>query len=257
MKIAIIENQYDQFDVISGLLEEYTLFPDYTRYKNFLDKVRIHLNTRYSKEQKAEALQSVIKDLQEFKPDLLIIDHILVGNHSAENGIQLAKKLRKEMMTQPILFLSRTEQNHVDVCKYLPEVKAPVRWVSKGYSGEEILEPEYFKQNVISQIKELLNESVPIIESHYLLPIIKKFEEIETNQNGLSRYRHNKSLIPHVNQFTVIIQNMKSLTTQNTGENKTLVNLCETIIRYSSQGEFGNDECEIACKKLEELLRKL
>lgn len=160
-RLLLIENQFVQFDQILSYLKSanFSVYPANDQFKNFLDRIRVFLNERYDISRREKAFKDILVLLDDFKPELLIIDHILVGNHSAKNGIDLAQRLRKEKFKQPILFLSRTEQNHVDVCKHLPDIDQKTLWISKGYLGEDILDKDFFQKEVIENINLLLVNS--------------------------------------------------------------------------------------------------
>lgn len=200
-KIILIENQFTQFKKIWNFLdEEYEVFPNikketlqseaekekYKRnqFKDFIDLFRVCLNERYSKNYRDDAFQKIKQIIiDEVKPDLLIIDHILVGNHEAKNGLDLAIKLRGEKISQPIMFLSRTEANSSDVIKQYPHISEKKIWINKGFAGDRILHPKYFKEDVLPQINKLISES--IFNRDILQPIILIKSKVTTTKKEL------------------------------------------------------------------------
>ena len=161
-KILIIENQFTQFNEIIKLLdgEGYHTFPDENSYKEFIDWIKIYLNPRYTLDRRNKYLDKILKKEIEYNPDIFIIDHILVGTHNADNGIDLAIKFRERGINQPFIFFSRTEMNNIDVCEKLPKVLPEKTWIYKGYSGADILEQKFFISEVIPKIESLLKKSI-------------------------------------------------------------------------------------------------
>ncbi|WP_256005207.1 hypothetical protein [Pedobacter deserti] len=191
-RVAIIENQSMQFSLIRGYLTSasFEVFPNQNEYTTFLDHVRVFLNKRYSEVRKKNAFDGLLKMLNEFEPELLLIDHMLVGNHNADNGLDLAIKLRKENVTIPILFLSRTDRNQIDVCKKLPEVQQPTDWISKGYTGEEILQKIFFREQVLKKILLFLDKSREDKIREELDVMLKYFEELhKIHKESNSRFQ--------------------------------------------------------------------
>jgi ACT domain-containing protein len=157
--IILIENQYFQFDVIKkNLIELYNIYPESDKqFKEFLDWVRIYLNIRYGETKRQHALSKILSVFKESNPDLVIIDQVLVGNHIAKNGIDLALKLRDEKISTPILFLSRTDINKVEVLQKYPNVDGLKDWLHKGYYGQKISEGDFFEKEVFKRIKSLID----------------------------------------------------------------------------------------------------
>ncbi|MCX6223081.1 MAG: hypothetical protein NTZ69_19110 [Bacteroidia bacterium] len=167
-KILLIENQFTQFKLISNYIvncdlnkngEEYVVYPNdnLSCFKSFIDIVRIILNPRYG-ENKIE-LSELVSIIKGFSPQLIIIDHILVGNHQAEDGLDLALSLRKNDITAPFLFLSRTEQNNIEVYKKYPLIQDIKDWVTKGNSGDGFLTKPHFNDYVWPKIFNLITQS--------------------------------------------------------------------------------------------------
>lgn len=168
ISVLLIENQYLQFKTIRRRLTElktaeYTVYPellsgdaDLQEFKRFMNQVRIALNGRYSKVRCGEALMEVIKYVKSKDPDLLIIDHKLVGNEDAGTGIDLAIGLYEAGCIQPVLFLSRTPESKRSVIKGLDGYINSMDWLYKGYSDHELLDESYFEDKVHKTIEKLL-----------------------------------------------------------------------------------------------------
>lgn len=207
-RLIVIENQFYQFDKIYDYLEKFEVFPNKDEFKKILDLVRITLNGRYCQSRRDDAFESLISEFIRFEPDLFIIDHILVGNYFAKNGIDFVKELQKRDFKQPIIFLSNTKPNTAEVISNLPSIQDSKLWIHKGYAGEEILDLDYFDKHVVKKIEIMLSESLEneilkILEKKK--PIIYGFEEdcgpeyayknqIETLINDISKgvFRINK-----------------------------------------------------------------
>lgn len=161
-KILVIENQFTQFKKITKLLDTagYQSFPDEETFKDYIDWIRIYLNPRYTRDRRDHFWKKILVKTIDFAAEVFIIDHILVGTHNAEDGIDLAMKFRENGITQPFIFFSRTDINSIDVCRRLPNVSPKKDWIFKGYSGAAILEPEFFRNEVIKKIEEFLNPSI-------------------------------------------------------------------------------------------------
>lgn len=173
-KILVIENQWTQFEKIRDKLltcgEAYNIYPsDDNSHKQFLDWIRICLDTRYGGDRRMKYRQIVIEYIKNYNPDLIIIDHILVGCHNGETGIDLAIYLRKEgNISVPILFLSRSDINTPNICKQYPEIDEPRIWIPKGFKGKENLERDYFKDTVLKAIKKLLKKKKPTLKEEII-----------------------------------------------------------------------------------------
>ncbi|HLP14685.1 MAG TPA: hypothetical protein VK470_00425 [Bacteroidota bacterium] len=182
--IILIENQVTQFIQIKKHLNNYgyLVYPNIadeninksdidgefdadktlrniSEYKHFMDLIRIYLSERYGglepDSKRNVAFKNILDIIAVKKPALLIIDHILVGFHNAMNGIHLAIALRDAGITIPILFLSRTDANDIEVVNNLQNCIEPKLWVHKGYSGRKIFEDKYFKI-VVAAIDKLI-----------------------------------------------------------------------------------------------------
>jgi len=161
-KIILIENQKTQFDKIVNFFSKYNgnyfIYPNNSNYQEFTDRIRVYLNTNYYKELREKILTDIFKCIEEFKPDIFIIDHVLVGCYNASTGLDFALRLRENGFQQPIIFLSRTLESDEKVMNELPKIGGNKIWVSKGYAGKEILQEEYFKKEVLEKIPSLLQK---------------------------------------------------------------------------------------------------
>jgi len=161
-KILLVENQYLQFKKVAFMLrsERFEVFPTGRKYISFINDVRIFLNERYGPLDKpgkrATAYTNIVAALAGIKPDIFIIDQVLVGHHKALDGIHLVEKLRSIYKEQPVIFLSRTANNDEHVMESLPKIGQPHVWINKGYFGEEILNKEYFDKYVLAKVKKLI-----------------------------------------------------------------------------------------------------
>lgn len=191
MKILLIENQITQFFKIRQQLDEagFQIYPgkEEEEVKKFLDLVKIFLTRRYGDleegSRRSNVFSEILRIIKEEKPDIIIIDNLLVGYHNAENGIFLAKELRKFRVAVPIIFLSRTEQNNIETMNNLQQITEPWIWIPKGYAGEGILEENYFKTHVI-------NITPLLLEKHdrprlYIETVLQKFEMLMNQKNDL------------------------------------------------------------------------
>lgn len=177
-KLLIIENQYTQFCRIYSNLgtDKFDKFPDsdQNEYINFIDHVRIWVNENYLEQQKTNALKFITELITANSIELILMDHILGGAHHCKTGIDLAYEInqsRKDNGTIiPVLFLSKTDLadkkreigsgNLKGINEYASNFgEANYKWVHKGYFGDEILDPDYFRDNVMTKIEELLGDS--------------------------------------------------------------------------------------------------
>lgn len=164
--IILIENQYRQFQLISETLRKngYPVFPDITAggrpavisYRELIDDVRVKLSDRYHIDKRDRAGERITAYISSKTPALFIVDHVLLGYTVAGGtGIDLAKFLRN-FSQLPILFLSRTPENNIDVYRGLGDVIKPRVWLHKGFSGEKILKSDYIINTVIPEIDQLI-----------------------------------------------------------------------------------------------------
>lgn len=146
---------------------DFIIFEIYPRkdgtYDNFIDNVRVHLNNNYKDKINFIAQTYITKLIDvlnaEDKFDFVIIDHKLVGCHNSRSGVHLAELLRKHNAYKyKIIFLSRNTSNDKQVTKEFSEVSLTASdyiWITKGYAGVAILQEDYFRTQVINEIKRL------------------------------------------------------------------------------------------------------
>ena len=112
---------------------------------------------------------AIANKIKEENPDLLIIDHILVGCHSGKTGIDLALRLRMEgEIATPILFLSRSDLNTPHISSQYPKIAEPREWVSKNSKKKENLEDTYFNSHIMETIKKLLEKERATIKERII-----------------------------------------------------------------------------------------
>jgi hypothetical protein len=214
--ILLIENQYTQFKHMAVMLrdERFVVFPKRRDYLDFMNNIRIYLNPRYGEEQqgskRAAAFKRIVEYIGDNKPELFIVDQVLVGNHAGLDGLFLMQQLRLVFKMQPILFLSRTPANEERVMEVLPTIEPPNCWINKGYFGEEILDKDYFARQVIRRMNMYINNSFSeeiktIIESlrtKYYDPMNK--EILAKYRERLDSYLKSKYLSsPEANQLCI------------------------------------------------------
>lgn len=167
-KILIIENQKFQYDLIKKNLEEYDYFPANGEFILFTDHVRVWINKQYNIGYRDKAWEYIENYIDSKEIELIVMDHILGGAHHCLTGIELATKLNKKRDEKseeaiPVFFLSKTEHNQESRVKkyeeYAGDFPNTSIWVHKGFFGDEILDPDYFKERVIPKIEELLGKT--------------------------------------------------------------------------------------------------
>ena len=174
-KIMIIENQYTQYKKLKTHLanKNYSIVPagvlinngdNHMGFESFINKYKIFLNPIYGgledKTLRKKMFNEITEEIKNTKPNLLIIDIILVGSHLGKNGIFLAKWLRDNGISTPILFLSKLPFNKMEILDELTNALQPYEWVSKGYYGKNILDEDYIDNQVISRIKALISGGI-------------------------------------------------------------------------------------------------
>jgi hypothetical protein len=181
IKVAIIENQQSHFDDISKYLCEYQdndvtfhIIPNGGKYAEFTDLARIALDSRYdnvAKEKRRLALKRLVDFLNNNNPDILIVDHVLLGYTSTDsinpNGITLVEKMMKEsskLAKVPVLFLSSTLRNNAVVQEQLEKIEqqessVKYKWENKNQFGQEgpFGGKDYFNRYIIPKVIELVN----------------------------------------------------------------------------------------------------
>jgi hypothetical protein len=252
-RILIIENQFIQFKDITKLLdrEGYDSFPDVYSFKEYIDAIKINLNPRYTNDRRKSFLEKAIEVTNQFNPEILIIDHILVGTHDAQDGIDLAIKFRENNLNQPILFFSRTELNNIDVCDKLPKVNLLKEWVFKGYSGDDILNPDYFKKEVIKRIEELLSKSKIENSELYiinnLVPFVTELLKIKLEANSRAADSERSTSIALLEQLKQTLNDFSSSQKVITKEIESEFSNLKSV---TSEGHFEDEKWKSACNNL-------
>lgn len=149
-------------------LNEIEIYPSEERFTSFIDKVRVCLNQNYRHDIRDQAFEQIVKEVRSFTPDIFLIDHVLVGCHRSDTGLDLARRLRARDFDQPFIFLSRTLESSEKVMNKLPLVTGQKTWIPKGYAGKEILELEFFREKVVKQIERFLPSVKKESVTHYM-----------------------------------------------------------------------------------------
>lgn len=225
IKIAIIENQQSHFDDLCDLLKATEEFPseiypaEKNKYVELADLARISLDCRYKLEKQEAAQLQLEKLLEHAKPDILIVDCILLGFVSAKkenpNGINLVLKLWKGsslLKNIPVLFLSSAPpndsaiQNQLNKISADPSIKYKPIWESKKQFGDtgSFGNQDYCDKYIKSKIITLVNKTKAA--SHW--------EEFLTMSNviineALDRGDADESLLQATKRYHDIICNCK------------------------------------------------
>ena len=240
-KIVIIENQLTQFEKIRNKLayceEAYSIYPDIDSYKEFLDWIRIYLDTRYEEKRRSNFFGKIVNKIKEENPDLLIIDHILVGCHSGKTGIDLALRLRMEgEIATPILFLSRSDLNTPHISSQYPKIAEPREWVSKNSKKKENLEDTYFNSHIMETIKKLLEKERATIKER----IINQLRDRSTDTPTESKMENT------INELTK--QFIDKLNNNSIVANEKLESYISQIVRHENR-EYRDELTKILSTK--------
>ena len=211
-RILLIENQYFQYTEISMQLKDFLVFPANDEFVKVIDWVRISLTKRYDynsalnkKRKRENATNNLVNYINESSIDLILMDHILVGHHSGENGIYLAKKLKEHGIEIPIIFFSRTPKSDKKVQEEL--VYAGFEnsdWIEKGFAGQGIGNEWYFEKNVVCRIKEYIGQNFNSILD---ILINKKYTTDIERINKLRDKNWTKSQIDKLSRFLISYPN--------------------------------------------------
>lgn len=219
-KILLIENQIIQYrEIRTKLSLDFHVFPEENDFIEFTDHVRILLTKRYDNaynspgERRIVAINWVLDYIKDKGIDVILMDHILVGHHSGENGIHLAKKFIDNHINIPIIFLSRSHINDQKVQETLNNVDIvdPI-WVEKGYAGQGIGDDWYFKRNIIGKIKYIIGHPLnQIIDDLISLRSLSEFHEalqklrdVEINSQQLKELREFRSGNPLLKDASIL-----------------------------------------------------
>lgn len=223
IKVAIIENQQSHFDDISKYLCEYQdndvafhIIPNGEKYTEFTDLARIALDSRYDnveKEKRGIALKRLVDFLKNQNPDILIVDHVLLGYTSTDsinpNGITLVEMMIKEssiLARVPVLFLSSTLRNNAVVQEQLEKIeqqesRVKYKWENKNQFGQEgpFGGKDYFKRYIIPKVIELANSNK---EASKWQDLFIRYNN--TMDEVFAREHHHSSLGEQVNKVELI-----------------------------------------------------
>lgn len=166
--VLLIENQLTQYrEIRRNLCKDFSIYPEEIEFVKLADWARISLTKRYDfasiqpGKRREKATKELVDYINSKEIEVIILDHVLVGHYSSENGIHLYRKLKELKVEQPIIFLSRTPQNDSKVQEDLrkQEINDPI-WVEKGYAGQGIGDDWYFKKNVGNEILKCIGQSI-------------------------------------------------------------------------------------------------
>jgi hypothetical protein len=260
--VLIIENQkFQQDEFFDCLKDYYEVYPNDDDYVSFIDNVRVWVNEEYKDDYRENALNYVTQVInnKDLNIELILMDHKLGGAHKCKTGIDLAAILNEPRKTTnsilPIIFISKTE--HTDKKRisefddYQSKYPNTSTWVHKGYFGDEILEPEFLKKNVISEIDKLLGQSSVILSKDYCENTMLAFFQSLLKQEELaySSYQRSnklasitllKSLIEGIKLFVV---NKKIISNDHKEKYSALVSITELA-------KFDDQEWRSACEEL-------
>lgn len=250
-KIFLIENQLTQFRDIRFALKSggFEVYPDEENFKSLIDLVRINLNPRYDKDLRDEVLVSIIEEVKIINPDLLIIDHILVGNDSADDGIDLAKRLHSILPPKPILFFSRSPHNSFFIIEKLSTFHGEYEWVAKGYWGNPNLEESIFTKVVFPKIDILLSQSKdPENTKTKLIDLLTRVQKDVKGSN--SRFPGKQKIASQ----TLIDDLLKLLPGRKVFNEEQLGKMYEALKALSDKGENDTKKWIKQCDQLKKIL---
>ena len=145
------------------------IIPEENVYDGFINNVRIALDIRYG-----AYCDNALKQIDDYiacsKPDLIILDHILlsvtlrrsyIDNPDAFTLLNALYKKNKGYKKIPVLFLSSNSENDEEVSGQLQSLREEdieCLWVTKSYprTPEVLGNSTYFKKEVLPKIKKLL-----------------------------------------------------------------------------------------------------
>lgn len=196
-KVLIIENQFLQFELlVNGLKDDFLTLPLYDPdlynreaiYTNFTDLVRVSLDDRYEKTKSDKAFLELLAYFTFHKPDILLIDHILLGYTGAPTGFNLASKIRKQYQDSniPILFVSRSPREQAKVITGMLSTTGSRDWVNKSYYSGGVLEKTYIEKRIIPKINALLKSVKGDNSRDVILEILREQKVIEITERWKS-----------------------------------------------------------------------
>jgi hypothetical protein len=255
-KILIIENQIRQFEDIFRTLTSsgYKVGPAIGEFKCFIDAIRVFLNPRYGCDRRDAALKEVLAAVKDLSPDILIIDHILVGNDSSQNGIDLAVRLRKEKFFMPIAFFSRTIANDFSIIENLPRVEEIKVWLPKAYWGGINLDDTLFKNLVVPELDKLIQRSGLLMMENFINKEMSPFlENIKKERQVMHKGSGKPEIKKALDSLELLINNIKQFQ-----ENKGLIidpmkEGFAKLEELTGDGLFEEEEWVNACNELAKL----
>jgi hypothetical protein len=180
-KILLVENQQSQFEKIhyrfndynnSNVSDRFRVFPDSNNFLMFIDCVRVFVNTNYGMygnyiennlTYREFAMSKIINEIDTNGIGLILMDYKLGAGYRCKSGIFLAEQINKLRETKnkpylPVVFISKDLKNK-KIDDELREYNYQYEWVHKGYFGDEILNEEYFNNNVIDAINRCFGKT--------------------------------------------------------------------------------------------------
>lgn len=160
----VIENQWSQFAAIRGFLEKMqaSVYPDDNTFVKLMDCVRIVLLSAhtYSAKKRADAENVLIEEINNYNPELLLIDYNLIGQQRGGSGIDLYVALKDRFNSAyPVLFMSRLAldpNGSIDEAELVTKGFGPRNWITKGF-GDTEPDEFYFTNTVFNRIVEITN----------------------------------------------------------------------------------------------------
>lgn len=224
IRLGIIENQQSHFNTLSKLLSEnkcdvtFEIIPEEEHYGYMTDLVRICLDCRYSNDKRLKAEAQFIKKMVEFRPDLLIVDQVLLGFSSTatenSDGIELIINICKKsdvLNNIPSILLSSALRHDPTILKRLriinnnERVKFKPVWKSKKPVGQvgPFGDQDYFDKHIIWQIIDLVRANNISLEHKELAArvtntILKVVERGEPHKDLVDQRAHCQEIIDYL-----------------------------------------------------------
>lgn len=226
-KILVIENQLTQFETIHRFLgTDFQIFPENKRlkYRSFINLIRVFLHTGYGEyhhnedSYRGKVFKEILEEIDRFDPKVILMDHILLGFHEANDGIDLAKFLRRAGISTPIIFLSRTRTNSAKAINAKQHV-SDCDWLPKGIDGQENLTADYLLTKVTDQIK-LRIAQIPKIDLEdrvdFMLESIKALMSRDVHDSSLDHFKillenHRRQSNLRIDQLMMLPERSESL----------------------------------------------
>lgn len=209
--ILVIDNQKWQFDSIYGSLsrgnfEEFPgktldVFPDKSGYIEFIERVRINVNTKYPEQYIKESFQYILNCIETWKIDLIVMDYKLGAAYTCHTGVDLAMKINNEREENnkqllPVIFFSKTEQNDLKRTskndQYNKRFPLTSKWVAKNYFGYEMFAESYIENQLVPAIMSMIKDnSIAILldKIKAIITVQPSYEEQEEIKIALTSIR--------------------------------------------------------------------